>query len=152
LNSGVLLTSQYSNALEQPPATTCTGSYQRVTSKSTVVQTLTQSAPLPTDTKFTVVLIVPKGTLQSKGYTTRDVKTFNVCLGKNWLASLPVTAAWKAKNLGTGNPITNSIGINGVYWGWVLDCSVLGNQGVPGNPCVSLKTKDSTVLGPALGL
>lgn len=104
-----------------------------------------------TSPNFTLVLIYPKDTIKAAGYTARSATAFNVCLGATWLGSGPATP-WKARaSLSKTNTLTNAVGDgNGVYWGYVPDCSQLTAAQRQTNPCLSLRSKQVADLKAAL--
>jgi hypothetical protein len=83
------------------------------------------------------------------------VNGFNVCVGVTWMSTGTPTA-WTAKNVSTGALIPAEVVPGGdplTFWGWAPDASALTQaQRNAGNPYISLRTKDATILGPALGL
>jgi hypothetical protein len=153
--TAVLLTSQFIPG-QNFSATKCGGNYVFASSQNTEVKTLAQNGSISaTSPAFLVALIVPKATLQAGGFTSRSVNTFNVCVGATWLAGGTVTP-WTAKTSPTNSTLRSAvvdIGDPNTFWGWAADCSALSAaQRQAGNPCVSLRTKDAAILGPALGL
>lgn len=122
----------------------------RPISQIPTVDPLTQTKP-----STTVALIVPNAVLQDGGFTNRAINTWNVCVGAQWIGLPPTpTSGWLAK---TGPFATTllptSLGAGDYFWGWAPDCSALtAAQRATGNPCISLRTKNSSELGAALGL
>jgi adhesin/invasin len=107
---------------------------------------------------FKVGLIIPKSLLQSSGYASRNASTFNVCFGATYLGTGSPSPLWQAKTSPTNTTLINSVfnSGNGLYWGWLPDCSTGGKKSPPAlsseNPCIVLRTKNAKELQTALGL
>jgi len=78
----------------------------------------------------TMLLIIPKRSLQAFGVASRNADSFDVCVGVTSLQT--GTPAW------TGKGPVNQIG--SVFWGTVADCSAFPSGS--SNPCAALKTKN----------
>jgi hypothetical protein len=133
-------------------------SYFRVTDVDTEIRPISQIPTVDplTQTKpsTTVALIVPNGVLQSGGFTNRAINTWNVCVGAQWIAPPPAPAnGWLAK---TGPFATTlaatALGTDGYFRGWAPNCSALTATQRATDPCISLRTKNASELGAALGL
>jgi hypothetical protein len=91
---------------------------------------------------FQVAMIVPKTTLQALDLTSRSADSFNMCLGATRLDG--GSGGWRGRTTIGGEIVTLTDPDNdGVYWGFVADCST-PNLGA--SPCVSLKTKNAGQL------
>jgi choice-of-anchor C domain-containing protein len=153
--SATLLTNQFlGNSIGN-----CNGAYQQVLSQDTEVRPLPQNGLVllqPTAVKTTIAIIIPKSTLQSTGYTSRNVNTFQVCTGAQWIGNPPEPAsgsAWLAKQSPTSTALVSAVKSGDYFWGWTPDCSNLtAAQRLNGNPCIALRTKNAKQLGGALGL
>jgi hypothetical protein len=103
-----------------------------------------------TSPDFSLVLVYPKDTIKAAGYTARNADAFNICLGATWLGASPVTP-WRAKTSLTNSTLTAALPDgNGVYWGWVPNCSQLTATERETNPCISLRTKQAATLRAAV--
>ncbi len=84
----------------------------------------------------TMLLIVPKRSLQAFGVASRNADSFDVCLGAIRLdgGSTP----WTAKNA-AGN-LVPSVADGSTFWGTVADCTAFAAGSA--NPCAAVKTKN----------
>jgi hypothetical protein len=78
----------------------------------------------------TMLLIIPKRSLQAFGVASRNADSFDVCVGVTSLQT--GTPAW------TGKGAVTQIG--NVFWGTVADCSTFPSGS--SNPCAAVKTKN----------
>jgi len=116
---------------------------------SRVVDLMIQGTLASTDPNKTFVLVIPKDALVASGLASRDAASFDVCLGAfRFDESVPV---WKVRNAdGTLRDATADGGTPTRYWGVAADCGTPGLG--PADPCVSLKTKNTTALSRELGI
>jgi hypothetical protein len=151
-----LVTSQF-NA----PSGDCVGSYLRASGSDVEIRAIPQvptADPLTqTQPSFAVALIIPNATLQAESFQNRAINTWQVCVGALWIGSSSEPGSghgWLAKLTGPNATalLPTSPGLRGYYWGWAPDCSALPPGSDPGNPCISLRTKNASQLGAALGL
>jgi hypothetical protein len=84
-----------------------------------------------TQPSTTMLLIIPKRSLQAFGVASRNADSFNVCVGVTSLQT--GTPAWTGKG-----PVTSSDGV--VFWGTVADCSTFPSGTT--NPCAAVKSKN----------
>lgn len=87
----------------------------------------------------TMLIVISKDVLKSAGLTSRNVQSFNMCVGATWIAAGEATA-WTAKKP-VGNGTQPAVLNGGVYWGLALDCSALPAGSA--NPCIALRTKQA---------
>jgi hypothetical protein len=90
----------------------------------------------------TMLLIMPKRSLQAFGVASRNAASFNICLGATRLDGQ--TGSWQSKNadgtLGLATPDPSPATATSTYWGNVADC------GTPNltssDPCAAVKSKN----------
>lgn len=132
-------------------------SYVRVTDVDTEIRPIPQipSVDPLTQTKpsTTVALIVPNAVLQASGFTNRAINTWNVCVGAQWIGPTdPPANGWLAKTGPFATTLLPTTLTDGYFRGWAPDCSALTATQRATDPCISLRTKNASQLGAALGL
>jgi hypothetical protein len=102
-----------------------------------------------TQPDFLMAMIIPKGTLQALGLTSRAADSYNMCLGATRLDG--GTGGWIGRETIDGPLVTlGDPDHDGVYWGFVAVCGTTGLDAA--SPCISLKTKNAGQLQAELGM
>jgi hypothetical protein len=115
---------------------------------------ITGTGVTATSPNFSMVLLYPKDTIKSVGYTSRGPDAYNVCLGATYLGTGTATP-WQAKTSLTNGTLKNAAQDGNVYWGYVPECSAIQASNLSAdlkaqNPCISLRTKQAATLKAAV--
>ncbi len=88
----------------------------------------------------TMLLILPKRTLQALGVSSRSAASFNVCLGATRLDGV-ASSPWTAEDAtGAFAPATQDVADPNLYWGLAADCTRFTAGST--DPCAAVKTKN----------
>ena len=139
----VVLTTSFIGAATDSECTGSSAAFGQLTEVRVQGTGITGSQPA-----FKFAMIVPKATLQALDLTSRAADSFNMCLGATRLDG--GTGGWMGRET-IGGPLVplGDSDNDGVYWGFVADCTT---PGIQGSPCISLKTKNAGQLQAELGM
>ena len=126
----------------------CSDSNAKGVGQTTEIKT-EGSGVTATKPNFTMVLVYSKDTIKNAGYTSRGPDAYNICLGAKRLDG--GTGGFITKvSLNNAARSTALVDGNGVYWGWLQNCSSLTVAERANNPCITMRTKQVSALKAAV--